>query len=186
MKIRILRSARTTGADGIRFYERQEVGLGSYFLNSILSDIRSLSIYTGIHQKYDNFYFRMVCTRFPKFEDFNNDGLNDLTFISGTAARGANEIRTLLIYEKKSDELLHIKNSADYPNLAYNSRLDCIDAWSFYGGTATVFLRLKGDMLEEFASVEDFPPNRTVTVRDRNGREKVIRRDKIADNAHFI
>ncbi len=121
----------------------------------------------------------------PQFEDFNNDGLNDLTFISGEVARGANEIRTLLIYDKKSDELLHIKNSADYPNLAYNSRLDCIDAWLFYGGTATVFLKLKGDMLEEFASVEDFPPNRTVTVGDRNGRNKVIRRDKIDEVPSF-
>ena len=106
----------------------------------------------------------------PKVEDFNNDGSNDLTFISGQAARGANEIRTLLIYDKKRDELVHIRNSAEYPNLAYNSALDCIDAWSFYGGTATIFLRLKGDMLEEFASVEDFPPTRTVTVRDREGR----------------
>lgn len=65
MKIRILRSAKRTVADGIAFYERQETGLGSYFLNSIMSDLRSLNIYAGVHQKYDDSYYRMVCTRFP-------------------------------------------------------------------------------------------------------------------------
>lgn len=65
MKIRVLRSARETVADGVIFYERQEAGLGAYFLNSILSDLRSLRIYAGIHQKFYGSYFRMVCTRFP-------------------------------------------------------------------------------------------------------------------------
>jgi hypothetical protein len=81
----------------------------------------------------------------PQFSDFNNDGFKDLTFISGQAARGANEIRTLLIYDPKKDELIHVKNSADYPNLVYNKRLDCLDAWLFHGATTTVFLELKGD-----------------------------------------
>jgi hypothetical protein len=65
MNIRVLRSARRTVADGIRFYEHQEAGLGAYFLNSIMSDLRSLSIYAGVHQKYNDTYFRMVCTKFP-------------------------------------------------------------------------------------------------------------------------
>ncbi len=51
--------------DGIRFYESQETGLGAYFLNSIMSDLRSLSVYAGSHQKYDTKYYRMVCKRFP-------------------------------------------------------------------------------------------------------------------------
>lgn len=65
MNIRILRSARRTVADGIRFYERQETGSGSYFFSSIMSDLRSLNIYAGVHQKYNDSYFRMVCTKFP-------------------------------------------------------------------------------------------------------------------------
>ncbi len=65
MTIRILRSARSTAADGVRFYERQEAGLGAYFLNSIMSDLRSLKIYAGVHQKYDDTYYRMPCKRFP-------------------------------------------------------------------------------------------------------------------------
>lgn len=66
MNILVLRSARRTVADGIRFYERQEAGLGAYFLSSIMSDLRSLKIYGGGHQKYDDTpYHRMVCKRFP-------------------------------------------------------------------------------------------------------------------------
>jgi hypothetical protein len=65
MKIRVLRSASRTVAEGIRFYDRQEVGLGAYFLNSIMSDVRSLSITAGVHQKMAGSYFRLVCTKFP-------------------------------------------------------------------------------------------------------------------------
>ena len=66
MNIRVLRSARRTAADGIRFYERQEAGLGAYFLSSIMSDLRSLKIYGGGHQMYEGtLYHRMVCKRFP-------------------------------------------------------------------------------------------------------------------------
>lgn len=77
MKIRVLRSARRTVAGGIEFYERQQSGLGAYFLNSIMSDLRSLSIYAGVHQKYND-YYRMVCSKFPysiyyRKEDSNVD-----------------------------------------------------------------------------------------------------------------
>jgi len=66
MNIRILRSARRTIADGIRFYERQEAGLGAYFLNSIMSELRSLKVYGGTHRIYEGTLFhRMVCKRFP-------------------------------------------------------------------------------------------------------------------------
>lgn len=65
MRISVLHSARRTLADGIRFYERQETGLGAYFLNSIMSDLRSLKVYEGTHQKYNESYYRMICKRFP-------------------------------------------------------------------------------------------------------------------------
>lgn len=65
MNIRVLRSARRSIADGFQFYENLETGLGAYFLSSIMADLRSLSIYAGIHQKYDDNYFRMVCRSFP-------------------------------------------------------------------------------------------------------------------------
>ena len=65
MNIKILRSAKRTMAEAIGFYEHQEPGLGAYVLNSIMSDLRSLKIYAGVHQKYNNSYYRMVCKRFP-------------------------------------------------------------------------------------------------------------------------
>jgi plasmid stabilization system protein ParE len=77
MSIRILRSARRTIADGIKFYERQEIGLGAYFLASIMSDLRSLGVYGGGHQMYhDTPYHRMVCRRFPYSVYYRRDGSN--------------------------------------------------------------------------------------------------------------
>ena len=76
MKIRILRSARRTVADRIRFYESQDVGLGAYFLSSIMSDLRSLKIYAGTHQIFNDSYYRVVCTKFPYSVYYKKDGLN--------------------------------------------------------------------------------------------------------------
>lgn len=120
-----------------------------------------------------------------EISDFNNDGFKDITFISGQAARGANEIRTLLIYDAKTDELIHVKNSADYPNLAYNKKLNCIDAWAFHGATTTIFLRLEGDMLREFASV-DTGAERIVTITRRSGEKIVIRREPMSEDDIFL
>ncbi len=47
-----------------QFYERQADNLGKYFLNSLLTDIESLSFFAGIHQKKYGFY-RMLAKRFP-------------------------------------------------------------------------------------------------------------------------
>lgn len=49
MTIRILESAKRDITNGFHFYERQDPGLGDYFLDSIYSDINSLLIYHGIH-----------------------------------------------------------------------------------------------------------------------------------------
>ncbi len=75
MTIRILRSAKQTVADGMRFYESQDVGLGTYFFSSIISDLRSLRIYGGTHQKFNDSYYRMVCTKFPYSIYYRMEGL---------------------------------------------------------------------------------------------------------------
>ncbi|MBS1732224.1 MAG: hypothetical protein JST02_02915 [Bacteroidetes bacterium] len=113
----------------------------------------------------------------PEISDFNNDKLNDFTYVPALAARGANKIRRLFIYDIKKDQLIYIKNSDEYPNLLYNNQLNCIDAFLVYGGCETVFLKLQGDSLKEFASVE-LSDGLTVTTYDSNGREKVIYRNK--------
>ncbi|MCB9261283.1 MAG: hypothetical protein H6607_02750 [Flavobacteriales bacterium] len=116
--------------------------------------------------------------------DFNNDGFNDITFISGTAARGANEIRRLFIFDQQNQELISMVNSQNYPNMLYNKQLDCIDAFLVYGGSSTVFLRINGDSLREFASVEAMDG---ITVRefDKNGKEKIIFEDT-TNKANYI
>lgn len=113
----------------------------------------------------------------PQIADFNGDGLGDITYVSAQAARGANELRSLLIYDKITGKLIPIKNADQYPNLRYNKKLNCIDAFAVYGGCATIFLKLERDNLRKFAEVE-LMDGLTVTVYDKNGRSRVIRRDK--------
>lgn len=125
---------------------------------------------------------------YPEIKDFNNDGFKDVTFISGTAARGSNEIRTLLIYDKINDDLVHIKNSEDYPNLAYNKTLNCIDSWMVHGASTTAFLHLEGDELKEFASVGTGADSSgeccelVVNVIDETGKKRVIKRERITQD----
>ena len=64
MKIDILPSARNDLANGFAFYDHQEEGLGSYFLESLFSDIDSLRLYGGIHVKVFGSY-RLLSKRFP-------------------------------------------------------------------------------------------------------------------------
>lgn len=113
----------------------------------------------------------------PDISDFNNDNFNDITFISGTAARGANEIRRLFIYDDQKRELISIVNSEEYPNMLYNEELDCIDAFLLYGGCSTVFLNITGDSLNDFARVE-LDNGLTVSTIDINGNEKIIKSDE--------
>jgi hypothetical protein len=64
MNIFILPSAMADLADGFDFYEKQEAGLGDYFLNSLLADVDSLKLYAGIHRKVFGFH-RSLAKRFP-------------------------------------------------------------------------------------------------------------------------
>jgi hypothetical protein len=64
MKIFILPSALDDLAEGFIFYEKQESGLGDYFLNSLLADVDSLRLYAGIHRKAFGFH-RLLSKRFP-------------------------------------------------------------------------------------------------------------------------
>lgn len=49
---------------GEEFYEQQSKGLGGYFKDSILSDVESLWLYGGIHQKVFGVY-RLLSKNFP-------------------------------------------------------------------------------------------------------------------------
>ncbi len=65
MKIKILESAKEDLKEGFTFYELQERGLGSYFLESIFSDIESLKLFAGIHSIHFGKYHRLLSKRFP-------------------------------------------------------------------------------------------------------------------------
>lgn len=64
MRIAISEAAEQDLIDGYWFYERQSVGLGDYFVDSVLSDIQSLRLYAGIHAQYFG-YHRLLTRRFP-------------------------------------------------------------------------------------------------------------------------
>jgi len=49
VRVKILDAAERDLEDGYLFYEHQSPGLGSYFLDSLCSDIDSLSYFEGIH-----------------------------------------------------------------------------------------------------------------------------------------
>jgi hypothetical protein len=65
MNLKILPAANEDLINGYHFYERQASGLGSYFLDSLFSDIDSLIIYYGIHPKFFGKYHRLLSRRFP-------------------------------------------------------------------------------------------------------------------------
>jgi len=64
MRIKILYSAVEDLHSGRIFYEKQSLGLGEYFFDSLFSDIDSLALYAGIHQQVFG-YHRLLSKRFP-------------------------------------------------------------------------------------------------------------------------
>jgi hypothetical protein len=65
LKVEILPSAIEDLADGFGFYQRQEAGLGDYFLDSLYADIDSLQISAGVHSVHFGRYYRLLAKRFP-------------------------------------------------------------------------------------------------------------------------
>jgi plasmid stabilization system protein ParE len=64
MKLKILESAIEDLHRGRKFYARHGQNVGEYFLDSLFSDIDSLLLYAGIHQKVFG-YYRLLAKRFP-------------------------------------------------------------------------------------------------------------------------
>jgi plasmid stabilization system protein ParE len=65
MKIKILESAKEDLREGFYFYESQKRGVGSYFLESLFSDVESLRLFAGIHGVHFGRYRRLLSKRFP-------------------------------------------------------------------------------------------------------------------------
>lgn len=65
MQVRIARSAETDLLEGFVFYEKQQPGIGDYFLDSLFADIDALTLHAGIHIKFNERLYRMLARRFP-------------------------------------------------------------------------------------------------------------------------
>ena len=68
--------------------------------------------------------------------------------------------------------------------MRYNKILDCIDSQAITGSSFTSFLKIDGDLLKEFARVEtsNTDNSRYVYLIDKNGKEKLLRKDKISED----
>lgn len=60
----VLKQVKDDLKKGRDFYELNNAGIGDYFIDSIISDIMSLKLYAGIHNKHFGLY-RMLSKRFP-------------------------------------------------------------------------------------------------------------------------
>ena len=50
--------------DGRDFYDEQQPGIGDYFIDSILADAESLTLYAGVHAEHFGFH-RLLGKTFP-------------------------------------------------------------------------------------------------------------------------
>ena len=64
MRIKILSIAEADLEEGYRFYESQADGLGTYFLDTLYSDIDSLAYFAGMHRVVLGCH-RLLSRRFP-------------------------------------------------------------------------------------------------------------------------
>jgi plasmid stabilization system protein ParE len=64
MRIKILSAAESDLEEGHRFYESQADGLGTYFLDTLYSDIDSLAYFAGMHRVVFG-HHRLLSKRFP-------------------------------------------------------------------------------------------------------------------------
>ena len=64
MLVRILRRAKMDMIHARDFYDEQQMGLGSYFIDSLTAEIDALKWFAGIHPVYRGFY-KLVARRFP-------------------------------------------------------------------------------------------------------------------------
>lgn len=109
----------------------------------------------------------------PDISDFNNDSFLDFNYRAIAAARGANNVRRLFIYDKSGDSLILIKNSLDYPNIIYNKKLNCIDSWMIHGCSSQAFLKIKKDSLIDFAWIHS-GEEMLIYELDKDRNEKII------------
>jgi hypothetical protein len=63
--VEILDKAEDDLVHGFQFYETQQAGLGSCFLESLFADMESLQVHGGVHRVVYRNYHRALARRFP-------------------------------------------------------------------------------------------------------------------------
>ena len=141
-------------------------------------------VYFNLYRKSSNKWLKIQSGNFMKElnnlyvttdEDVNNDGYNDVKISFAQAARGANEIEKLFIFNPKLQKLIEIVNSQEYPNLHYNSKRNCINSYMFSGSNTTLFFNLRNNKLENFARVE-FYNDSVYSYKIRNNQEILLKK----------
>ncbi|MFA6970613.1 MAG: type II toxin-antitoxin system RelE/ParE family toxin [Gallionella sp.] len=95
MRIKILSVAEDDLEEGYRFYESQADDLGSYFLDTLYSDIDSLAYFAGVHRVVLG-YHRLLSKRFPFAVYYRVAGDEVLVFAILDCRRNPNWIRAKL------------------------------------------------------------------------------------------
>jgi hypothetical protein len=67
MKLREVKTLLAAAIDmerALNFYDAQQLGVGDYFVESVLGDLGALRLHAGVHRKTHG-YHRALCLRFP-------------------------------------------------------------------------------------------------------------------------
>jgi hypothetical protein len=118
----------------------------------------------------------------PILYDYDGDNKLDFSFVSALAARGANEVRTLFIFDAKNENFIHVINSEMYPNIVYNPILKCMDSWAFHGGTTQSFLNLENDSLVAFVTIGIYGEERILKKYNKQGEVIESKTDSIEND----
>lgn len=94
--LRIGASAERDLLIGFKFYESQAVGLGQYFLDSLIADIDALALYAGMHPKPLSGLHRSLSKRFPFAIYYNFDGSTAIVLAVLDCRRNPRSIRGAL------------------------------------------------------------------------------------------
>lgn len=95
--LRIGASAERDLLVGFEFYESQAVGLGQYFLDSLIADIDALALYAGLHPKPLAGLHRSLSKRLPFAIYYDFDGSTAIILAVLDCRRNPRSIRSALI-----------------------------------------------------------------------------------------
>ncbi len=103
MTIQILTHAKEDLFDGYLFYERQQAGIGDYFLDSLSADIESLLLHHGYHRQFFGFH-RMIARVFPFFIYYRVSGETIYVDAVVDQRRNPTSIKRLLLRLKQGQQ----------------------------------------------------------------------------------